>query len=394
MAIYHPHADRGFTTVEFEQRTAAAQKIMSRLGLGALLLTTEPEVRYFTGFDTVFWLSPTRPWFVVIPAKGAPIAVIPEIGGPSMSQTWLSDIRTWLAPQPSDDGVSLLADTLREVMPAGGVLGVPMGHETHIRMPAADFEALRTRLPNVRIVDGTEVIRSLRMVKSEAEISKIARICSIASSAFENIPNLVKIGDSERQAFTKFKIDLLQKGADDVPYLVGSSGPNGFSDVINKPSDRLIEKGDLLLLDTGSLFDGYSCDFDRNFAFGHASDEAKIAYDLAYRATEAGLTAARPGITTSQLWSAMANILESGGCSAHQIGRMGHGLGMQVTEWPSLMPEDHTLIAAGMVLTLEPGFAFGDGKMMLHEENIVIREDGAELLSRRAPAELPIITSR
>lgn len=392
MALSHPHADRGFTTAEFEQRTAAAQKIMARLQLDALLLTTEPEVRYFTGFDTIFWLSPTRPWFVVIPAKGAPIAVIPEIGGPSMSQTWLSDIRTWLAPQLEDDGISLLADTLKEVLPAGGVLGVPMGHETHIRMPAADFEDLRTRLGNVQIADGTEVIRSLRMVKSDAEIAKIARICSIASSAFEHLPNHIKAGDTERQAFAKFKIDLLHKGADDVPYLVGSSGPNGFSDVINRPSDRVIENGDLLLLDTGSLYDGYSCDFDRNFAFGHASDAAKTAYDLAFRATEAGLEAARPGITTSELWSAMAKVLESGGCSAQQIGRMGHGLGMQVTEWPSHMPEDHTLIQAGMVLTLEPGFVFGDGKMMLHEENIVIREDGAELLSRRAAAELPIIS--
>ncbi len=392
MVLSHPHADRGFTTAEFEQRTAAAQKIMARLKLDALLLTTEPEVRYFTGFDTIFWLSPTRPWFVVIPAKGAPIAVIPEIGGPSMSQTWLSDIRTWLAPQLEDDGISLLADTLKEVLPAGGVLGIPMGHETHVRMPAADFEDLRTRLGNVQISDGTEVIRSLRMVKSDAEIAKIARICSIASSAFEHLPNHIKAGDTERQAFAKFKIDLLQKGADDVPYLVGSSGPDGFTDVINRPSDRVIENGDLLLLDTGSLYDGYSCDFDRNFAFGHASDAAKTAYDLAFRATEAGLKAARPGITTSELWSAMATVLESGRCSAQQIGRMGHGLGMQVTEWPSHMPEDHTVIQAGMVLTLEPGFVFGDGKMMLHEENIVIREDGAELLSRRAAAELPIIS--
>jgi len=259
MTHSHPKADRGFPTGEFEQRTAAAQKIMARLGLGALLLTTEPEVRYFTGFDTIFWLSPTRPWFVVIPAKGAPIAVIPEIGGPSMSQTWLSDVRTWLAPQPEDDGISLLADTLREVLPVGGVLGIPMGHETHIRMPAADFAALSQRLDGVQIADGTEVIRSLRMVKSQAEIVKIARICSIASSAFENLPNHIKAGDTERQAFAKFKIDLLQHGADDVPYLVGSSGPNGIVDVINRPSDRVIEDGDLLLLDTGSLYDGYSC---------------------------------------------------------------------------------------------------------------------------------------
>ena len=119
MPDLHPAAPRGFATAEFEQRTEAAQKIMARLGLDAMLLTTEPEVRYFTGFNTIFWLSPTRPWFVVIPAEGVPIAVIPEIGGPSMALTWISDIRTWLAPQPEDDGISLLVDTLRDVMPQG-----------------------------------------------------------------------------------------------------------------------------------------------------------------------------------------------------------------------------------------------------------------------------------
>ena len=392
MTLPHPSAQRSFSKAEFEHRTMAAQELMAQLGLGALLLTTEPEVRYFTGFDTVFWLSPTRPWFVIIPAKGAPVAVIPEIGKPSMSQTWLTDIRTWLAPQPDDDGISLLADALREILEPGGLLGIPMGPETHIRMPAADFAILRAHLNHCEIADGTDVVRSLRMVKSEAEITKIARICSIASSAFEELPTYVKAGDTERQAFTKFKIDLLQKGADDVPYLVGSSGSGGFSDVINRPSDRMIGDGDLLLLDTGSIYDGYSCDFDRNFAFGNASDEAKTAYDLAFRATEAGLKSARPGITTTELWASMAKVLEDGGCQGDQIGRMGHGLGLQVTEWPSNMPGDDTPIQEGMVLTLEPGFFFGDGKMMLHEENIVIREDGAELLTRRAPPELPIIT--
>lgn len=392
MADFHPAADRGFSKAEFESRTGAAQKLMAGLGFDALLLTTEPEVRYFTGFDTIFWLSPTRPWFVLIPAKGAPIAVIPEIGAPSMSLTWISDIRTWLAPQPEDDGISLLADTLRELMPKGGTLGLPMSHETHVRMPAADFQKLKAAVDGITFADGTEVVRRLRMVKSKSEIAKIARICSIASSAFEDLPKHIRAGDTERQAFAKFKIDLLQKGADDVPYLVGSSGPGGFSDVITRPTDRVIEAGDILLLDTGSLWGGYSCDFDRNYAFGHASNEAQAAYDLAWRATQAGLEAARPGITTTDLLGVMAKVLEDGGSSGHQIGRMGHGLGMQVTEWPSLMAGDNTLIEPGMVLTLEPGLAFGGDKMMLHEENIVIREDGAELLSRRAPRELPIIS--
>jgi Xaa-Pro aminopeptidase len=73
------------------------------------------------------------------------------------------------------------------------------------------------------------------------------------------------------------------------------------------------------------------------------------------------------------------------------VGRMGHGLGMRLTEWPSLMPGDGTVLEPGMVITLEPGFAFAPGRMLVHEEDIVIRERGAELLTPRAPRDLPVI---
>ena len=99
----------------------------------------------------------------------------------------------------------------------------------------------------------------------------------------------------------------------------------------------------------------------------------------------------RPGTTTSDLWAAMAEVLSQGGSLGNPVGRLGHGLGMQVTEWPSNSQDDGTVITDGMVLTLEPGLTWEPGKMMLHEENVVVRADGPELLSRRAPAEIPII---
>ena len=145
------------------------------------------------------------------------------------------------------------------------------------------------------------------------------------------------------------------------------------------------------MFDTGSVFDGYFCDFDRNYAFGHATDAARRAYDVVYRATDAGLEAARPGNTTTDLFEAMSGVLEVGGSLGSDVGRLGHGLGMQLTEWPSNTAFDGTVLEAGMIITLEPGMSFAEGKVMVHEENLVIREAGPELLTRRAPPELPII---
>ena len=77
---------------------------MDARGFDALLLTTPQNVRYFTGFDSQFWESPTRPWFVVVPREGAPLAAIPEICAPATALTWVKDIRTWPAPAPDDAG--------------------------------------------------------------------------------------------------------------------------------------------------------------------------------------------------------------------------------------------------------------------------------------------------
>jgi Xaa-Pro aminopeptidase len=372
---------------------------MAALELDALLVCTEPEVRYLTGFHTPFWQSPTRPWFVVLPADGTPVAVIPEIGASAMAGTWLDDVRTWPSPRPTDDGLSLLVETLREVSGrrtgSTGRIGLPMGPETHVRMPLADLDALRDRILPLDLVDATEVVRGLRMVKSDLEIRKVAHVCDVVSGAFEGIPDLLSTGMTEREAFAAFRVDLLQRGADDVPYLVGASGP-GFDDIIKQPGDRVIGTGDLLMFDTGTTFDGYFCDFDRYVAFGRADDDAMRAYGTVWAATEAGLAAVRPGATTSDLWRVMARVLEDGappGTSpGNSVGRLGHGLGMQVTEWPSNTGDDNTVLAEGMVLTLEPSLTWAPGRMMVHEENLVVRADGPELLSRRAPAELPIIS--
>ena len=142
---------RGFERSEYEGRVARAQARMAKAGIEALLLTTEPEVRYFTGYLTRFWESPTRPWFLLVPASGAPIAVIPSIGAELMGQTWISDIRTWRAPDLADDGVSLLAETIREIVGDGGIIGLPDGHETHLRMPLADYARLGQQIGKRRL---------------------------------------------------------------------------------------------------------------------------------------------------------------------------------------------------------------------------------------------------
>ncbi len=382
---------RGFPVTEFEQRTERAQAMMRTLEIDAMLLTTEPNVRYFTGFFTQFWLSPTRPWFLVVPLQGKPVAVIPTIGTVGMQATWLDDVRSWSSPQPGDDGISLLTQTIEEMPRRFGRLGVSLGTESHLRMPAADFQQLQDKLTNTEIVDCAQLILELCNIKSAAEVEKIKHVCEITSGSFNALPGFASVGDSERDIVRAMRIDLLRRGADHTPFIVSASGHDGYYNIIMGPTDRVLGNGDLLIIDTGTVFDGYYCDFDRNFAFGYASDASKRAYETVYKSTDAGFSAARPGNTTSDIWRAMWAVLEAGGAEGNDIGRMGHGLGTQLTEWPSNTATDNTELQPGMVLTLEPGMSYDGGKQMVHEENILITDAGAVMLSKRAAPELPVI---
>jgi Xaa-Pro aminopeptidase len=317
--------------------------------------------------------------------------VIPSIGGDLMGRTWLRDIRTWPAPDPHDDGVSLLADTLAQVGPSDGRIGLPMGLETHLRMPLRDYDELRRRLSPRGFADATGCVQRVREVKSEAEIAKIRITCSIAARAFARVPEFAQEGRSLAEVFRDFQTALLVEGADWVSYVAGGAGLDGYGDVISPAGAQPLQHGDILMLDTGAVKDGYFCDFDRNFAIGKASDTARRAHSALWLATEDTLVALRPGLRACDVHRMLCDALHKRG-AVPSAGRLGHGLGVTLTEWPSFTPLDETPLRAGMVLTLEPGCITTEGRLMVHEENIVLREDGAELLSPRAPFDLPEIT--
>eukprot|EP00903_Cladosiphon_okamuranus_P001673 g1671.t1 len=323
--------------------------------------------------------------------SGKPVAVIPEIGAALMRQTWLSDIRTWSAPSPGDDGISLLTDLLSPLASRKERIGVLKGHETSLRMPLGDWEKLLSNLPGLDVADATPLIKALRMVKSPAEIEKLSHICAIGSATFEQVREFASEGVPLEEVFRSFKRAALLNGADDVPYLVGAAAQGGYADVISPPTREPLRCGDILMLDTGAVWDGYFCDFDRNWAVGHTDDTAKHAYEVLWRATEAGLEAAKPGASCLDLFLAMNKVIGEMDTSGGDVGRLGHGLGMQLTEWPSHALFDETVIEENMVLTLEPSLSYGEGLMMVHEEDVVIRAGGAELLTRRAPSELPVM---
>ena len=372
-----------FPRAEYEARLEAANRAMHINNLDAILLASEAEVRYFTGFRTQFWQSPTRPWFVILRRDQTPLAIIPEIGAELMARSDIAEIEAWPAPRPHDDGLSLLKDRLANCQR----LGVLMGHETTFRMPLNDVFELRAALPS-EWIDATDIIRDLRMVKSKREIDYIRQICGIASQGFARVPEIANAGQSLSSVFREFKRMLLELGADNVPYLVGGVDHPSYDDVISPPDDRPLSDGQILMLDTGATLNGYFCDFDRNYAVGTPTASAQRAYAKLYDATDAAMELARPGVRACDLFAAMAKSMDT---QNSDVGRFGHGLGIQLTEWPSLAAWDETIIRENMVLTLEPSIDVDGGGIMVTEENILITDASPIPLSTRAPKELPVL---
>ncbi len=383
----------GFTRGEFEDRIERARRLMTVHKLDGLLLTSESNVEYLSGFTTQFaWNTPTRPWYFVVPRKGNAVAIIPEVGFTNWRSTsWCKDVRTWPSPRPEDEGLDLLSGIVKSLSRRFGRLGAELGPESRLGMPVSDLLRLRSAMAPLELADGSAVMRALRLRKSTAEVRRMRHICHIVCDAFDGLPGLLGRDDTENDLVRKFQSDVLLRGADKTPYTAIGSGPGGYRSIIMGPTDRRLRTGDLFLIDTGSRYGGYFCDFDRNYAIGEPPDTAKRVHDALYRATQAGIEAARPGRTAEDLFNAQAKVLADAGLEVGNVGRFGHGLGKVLTEPPSLRPGDDTELLPGMVLTIEPSAMFGRGKILVHEENLVVTEGKAQLLTRRAPREIPVL---
>ena len=383
----------GFTRAEFEGRVERARALMTEHRLDGIMVTSEPNLEYLSGFMSQFpWASPTRPWYFVLPREGDAVGVIPEVGETNwLATSWCKTLVTWPSPTPENEGIDLLAKAIGGIKRTYGRFGVELGPESRLGMAPGDLMRVGDAIRPFELADCVPVTRALRFIKSKAEIAHIRHVCQIACDAFDNLPRLARLGDSEKEICRKFAADLLLRGGDKVPYTAIGTGKGGYTSILMGPTDRRLAKGDILLIDTGTKYAGYFCDFDRNIAFGKPSDEVKRIHDLLWRATEAGIKASVPGKTAADVFHAQAKVLEDAGIPLGNVGRFGHGLGKNMTEHPSNKPIDKTVLKPGCVITIEPSAMYGKGKILVHEENLVVTEGGPRLLTRRAPREMPVV---
>lgn len=383
-----------FTLREFEQRAEKARRLMTKHKLDAMLVSSEPNIEYLSNFMCQFpWTSSSRPWYFLMPRVGEPAGIIPGGGYTNwLATSWVERVVTWDSPRPKDEGLTEIVAELRRARRRYGRLGIEMGPESRIGMTVGDlFKLIDMIRPDFEVADCSELCRELRIIKSKAEVARVRHVCQVACDAFDALPGMMTPGSREVDVTRRFSAFMLLNGADKTPYTATRSGQGGYDSIQMSPTTRKLRESDVFLIDAGPKYEGYSCDFDRNVAIGEPTDQIKRLHDVLYRATSAGIAAARPGNTAADLFFAQAKVLEGAGVKVGKIGRMGHGLGKMLTEWPSNKPDDHTKLRPGMVMTIEPVAAFGRNKILVHEENLVVTDDAPRLLTRRAPREMPVV---
>ncbi len=378
-----------FPRSEYEARWARARTAMARAGLDALFVTSEANYRYLSGHHTGFWLSKSRPLCLLLPQEGEPVLLLTTNQVPlARAMSPVAAVRAWDGFVA--EGVPVIADAIREAGLARGRIGAELGFEQRLGIPVAELGRLESLLPGAAFVDAADVLWGLRRHKSPAEVGCLRESARITGEAYAAMFAGVRPGMSEREAHRTFLVELFRRGAERPGYVPITSGPGRQDTRTGGPTDRALAAGDLLWLDGGCASLGYWSDFSRMVAVGRCSPAQAATYRAVREITHQAVAAIRPERPLAEVVAGVRREFERRGFAWGATSRIGHGLGLDLTEPPSLRADAPEVFEPGMVLTIEPTVVADHGLYQL-EEIYVVTGTGAELLTPPAAPELPVV---
>jgi Xaa-Pro aminopeptidase len=244
----------------------------------------------------------------------------------------------------------------------------------------ANFELLQA-VGGVHPVPRRGLVESLRAVKEPGELDAIRRATEVTNRTYERLAEERFSGRTEKELVWRMTELFHEEGADEPAFAIDiAAGPTAASPHA-VPGDRVVEEGDLVLVDAGAKVDGYCSDCTRTFAVGEISDSLREIYELTRLAQQAGLDAVHPGATGREADAAARAVIAEAGYGESFGHGLGHGIGLLVHEAPNLRPESTDTLAAGNVVTVEPGiYLSGVGGVRI-EDLVVVTEDGCDALT-------------
>lgn len=341
--------------------------------LAALAINPGPTLTYLTGLN--FHIM-ERPTVLILSRSGEVAMVLPEL-----ESVKVESHRSYMQCFTFGDNPNLWADSFTQACAflklSAGEVGI---EPNRIRFLELDF--LSQAMPWVKLVSAAAMFTSLRMQKDANEVALMRKAVQIAQQGLSDTLPFIKVGRTEREIAAFLTLHMLQAGCDpELPFSpIVSGGPNSANPHAS-PSERPIQKGDLLVVDWGASYQGYYSDLTRTFAVGEIEPEFHNIHDLVRQANAAGRAAGKPGIPAGDVDRAARKVIDTAGYGAYFTHRVGHGLGMEAHEEPYMFAENPHILEVGNSYTVEPGiYLTGRGGVRI-EDDMVITPDGCESLS-------------
>jgi Xaa-Pro aminopeptidase len=233
----------------------------------------------------------------------------------------------------------------------------------------------------VDLVPRWGLVESLRGVKEPEELYAIGRATEATNATYERLAEEQFAGRTEKDIAWRMEQLFHDEGADGLAFPIDiASGPTAASPHAVS-GDRVVQQGDLVIVDAGAIVDGYCSDCTRTFAVGEVSDSLRETYEVVWRGQQAGLDAVRAGVSGRDADAAARAVITDAGYGENFGHGLGHGVGLLVHEAPVLRPESEDVLAAGNVVTVEPGIYLSGVAGIRIEDLVVVTEAGCDVLT-------------
>ncbi|MFI2615154.1 aminopeptidase P family protein [Streptomyces sp. NPDC018584] len=360
-----------FTADDYRARMERAAATAAGAGLAGVIVAPGPDLVWLTGYRPTAVTE--RLTVLVLTAGQDPVLVVPTLEAPDAERAAGAPaltLRDWT------DGKDPYAVTA-PLLDASGRFAVSDNAW------AMHLLGLQKALPGTSYVSLTEALPMLRAVKDAAELERLAAAGAAADAAYEEIQKVAFAGRKETDVAADLAALLRRFGHSQVDFTVVGSGPNG-ANPHHEAGERVIEHGDMVVLDFGGLLHGYGSDTSRTVHVGEPTDEERRVHDVVREAQAAGCAAVRPGAACQDVDRAARAVITDAGYGAYFIHRTGHGIGVTTHEPPYMIEGEEQPLVPGMCFSVEPGI-YLPGRFGVRIEDIVtVTDDGVRRLNATA----------
>ena len=357
-----------FTAADFARRIEGAANQVRDAGLTGVVVTPGPDLVYFTGYSPVAITE--RITMLVISADLDPGMIVPILersdaeGAPGAQVLSLTD---WT------DGNDPYEATAKLLEPRGRYAISDSAWAMHVL-------GLQQALPESSYFSTTSALPMLRAIKHADELERLSDAGAAADACFEEIATVRFSGRRESEIGAELAALLRKYGHSQVDFTVVGSGPNG-ANPHHELSGRVIQPGDMVVLDFGGFKDGYGSDTTRTVHVGEPAAEEREVFEVVRRAQQAGFDAVRPGVACQAIDRAARKVITDAGYGEYFIHRTGHGIGLTTHEPPYMIEGETLPLKPGMCFSIEPGIYLPDRFGVRIEDIVTVTEDGGRRLN-------------